>query len=365
MPTDPAAHPATGHAHLAVDNAWLAKRTENAIDGALPIVDAHHHLWDRSRSPRYLLDDLLADLDSGHNIIGTVFVECRAMYRADGPAGLRPVGETEFVNGIAAMSASGDYGASRLCRGIVGSADLRLGDQVRAVIEAHQRAGGDRFRGIRQIAACHDSPQVRVAGPVPQPELLADSDFRKGFALLAPSGLSFDAWVYHTQLGEVADLARAFPDTAIMLNHSGGPIRIGPYANRREEGFSEWRDGMQELARCPNVLVKLGGLGMRLGGYAFNERPRPPSSADLAAAWRPFLETCIEGFGSKRCMFESNFPVEKGSCSYGILWNAFKRITSACSPDEKTDLFSRTAACAYRLDGLSVPAGAGSLFSLK
>ena len=342
------AQPAPPAPHLSVRPDWLALHEEAIIEPALPIVDPHHHLWDRQGN-RYLLFDLLRDVNTGHNIRATIAVEAGAMYRRDAVAQLRPLGETEFLNGTAAMSASGEYGECRVCAGIVGHADLLLGEQVRPVLEAQIRAGGGRFRGVRFISVWHPDPAARASLANPPPHVLRDADFRSGFAQLAPLGLSFDAWMYHTQLAELVELARAFPETVIILNHVGGAIGIGPYAGKRDAVFAEWGASMRELARCPNVHVKLGGLGMRLFGFDFASRARPPSSEDLAACWRPYIEACIEAFGAERCMFESNFPVDKGSCSYPVLWNAFKRIAAAASPGERHWLFSGTASKVYRL----------------
>src|SRR6266446_5323804 len=280
---------------------WLTLRSEEIIDPLRPIVDPHHHLWDRG-GQRYLIEEMAQDIASGHNIIATVYVEARSMYRASGPEALRPVGEVEFANGAAAMSASGGYGPAAICAGIVGHANLLL-----------------------------------------------DPTFRKGFACLARLGLSFDAWLFHPQIGELTDLARAFPDTKIVLDHCGGPIGIGSYANRRDEIFPAWKASIREIARCPNVVVKLGGLAMRLLGYDFHERPMPPSSEQAAVAWRPYIETCIEAFGPERSMFESNFPPDKGQCSHQVIFNAFKRIAARYSEAEKTALFSKTATEFYRL----------------
>src|SRR6195952_227784 len=327
---------------------WLALHQEEVIDPARPIVDPHHHLWDRG-GQRYLIEDLAADISSGHNIIATVYVEARSMYRASGTEALRPVGEGEFANGAAAMSASGGYGPAAICAGIVGHANLLLGDAARGVLEAKIAAGQGRFRGIRHSSAWDADPNVAHMYTSRPKGLLLDSTFRNGFACLAPLGLSFDAWLFRPQIGELADLARAFPDTKIVLDHCGGPAGIGSYANRREEVFPVWKTSIAEIAKCPNVSVKLGGLAMRLLGYDFHERAKPPSSEDVAAAWRPYMETCIEAFGPKRCMFESNFPPDKGQCSYQVIFNAFKRIAAPYSEAEKTALFSKTAADVYRL----------------
>lgn len=330
------------------NHAWLAGHSEEILEPDLPIVDPHHHLWERPEH-RYMMPDLLADL-AGHAVRATVFVECMAMYRATGPREMRPVGETEFVNGVAAMSASGGYGQAKICAGIVGFADLALGDAVQPVLEAHVAAGGGRFRGIRHAAGWDASDEVRNSHTDPPKGLLLDAKFRRGFARLAPLGLSFDAWLYHPQLGELLDLARAFPGTTIVLDHVGGPLGYGPYAGRAEETFAAWRRSIRDLAGCPNVVVKLGGLGMRIGMFDFHRRGEPAPSAELAAAWKPWIDTCIEAFGAGRCMFESNFPVDKITCGYGTQWNAFKRLAAGASPGEKANLFAGTASRVYRLD---------------
>ena len=335
--------------YLAVRQDWLDRRQEPILEPDLPIVDAHHHLWDRP-GWRYLLDELLADANTGHNVIATVFVQARAMVRAAGPVELRPVGETEFVNGVAAMSASGIYGKTRACAGIVAHADLTLGSHVEPVLLAHIRAGGDRFRGIRHITAWDRDASMANPAYNPPPGLLGDKRFQQGFAVLDRLGLSFDAWLYHPQIGELAELARAFPETRIVLNHVGGPIGIGPYAGKHTEVFSGWVASIKALAACGNVYVKLGGLGMRMGGFGFHERHEPTSSDVLAAAWRPYVDACIDAFGVSRCMFESNFPVDKGSYSYPVFWNACKLLAQGTSDAERTDLFAGTATRFYRLD---------------
>jgi predicted TIM-barrel fold metal-dependent hydrolase len=327
---------------------WLALLTEDIIDPARPIVDPHHHLWDRG-GQRYLIEEMAADIASGHNVVATVYVDCRSMYRARGPEAFRPVGEVEFANGVAAMSASGGYGPAAVCAGIVSHVNLLLGEAARAVLEAEIAAANGRFRGIRHSSAWDADANVAGMYATRPKGLLLDSSFRKGFACLAPLGLSFDAWLFHPQIPELTDLARAFPDTRIVLDHCGGPLGIGSYASRRDEIFVTWKTSIGEIARCPNAVVKLGGLAMRLLGYDFHERPKPPSSEQAAAAWRPYVETCIEAFGPDRCMFESNFPPDKGQCSYQVIFNAFKRIAAQYSEAEKTALFSTTAANVYRL----------------
>ena len=331
--------------HLPVRPHWLALHSEPALEPGLAIIDAHHHLWDHAHNP-YLGADLLADVAAGHRILATVFVECGAMYRKSGAPALASLGETEFVNRVAeASDAAG--GSCRIAAGIVGNADLLLGAEVGAVLDAHLQAAPGRFKGVRNASVYHPDPRARGSLANPPPGLLLDAQFRRGFACLAPRGLSFDAWLYHTQLSDLADLAEAFPGTTIVLNHVGGPIGIGPYAGQREAVFTEWQDSISQLARCQNVRVKLGGLGMRVFGFDFASHDQPPDSQALALAWAPYVMACIEAFGPGRCMFESNFPVDKGTASYVVIWNAFKRITAALGADERQALFSHTAAGVY------------------
>jgi L-fuconolactonase len=331
--------------------AWLAKRPpEAALEPELPIIDPHHHLWHTEHRGKYFLPEFLADIGGGHNIVSTVFLECQAMYRASGPAEMKPVGEVEFVNGIAAMSASGGYGKCRVAEAIIGHADLTIGARVRDVLEAEMAVAGGRFRGIRYGVSWDPNPAIQnyVSRIVP-PDQLADLKFRDGFSQLAKLGLSFESWQYHPQLPGAIDLARAFPDTTIILNHVGGVLGVGPYAGRRSEILASWRRDISELAKSPNVNVKLGGLGMTSFGFGFEDMDAPPSSEELAAAWRPYIEHCIEAFGPERCMFESNFPPDKQSCGYTELWNSFKIISRNASAAEKQALFSGTAARVYRM----------------
>ena len=342
---------------------------EAILEPELPIVDPHHHLWHRvatpqipagtelhpftkvtMKTPRYLHDELLADLKSGHNVIATVFVQCGAMYRADGPDHLKPVGETEFVNGVAAMDASGIYGPGRACAGIVGHADCTSGERlVDETLEAHMKVT-DRFKGIRH--SCSSDPDPRVLGPLARqtPGLYLSDAFRAGYARLGKYGLSFDAWLLEPQLPELIDLVRRFPETPVVLDHVGTPLGLGAYEGRREERFGIWRENIRTLAELPNVNVKLGGLAMAFCNFPSFLSDPPAPSTQLAAEWKPYLETCIEAFGPSRCMFESNFPVDLGSCDYPTLWNAFKVFAKDFSADEKADLFAGTARRVYRLD---------------
>lgn len=324
---------------------WLSRHTEDILEPGLPIIDPHHHLWVRNNTP-YLLPELLTDIASGHNIVATVFEECHSMYRASGPEAMRPVGETEFVAGIAAMSDSGTFGPARICNTIVGGLDMTLGAAVEPVLDAHIAASGGRFRAIRYSTGWDADEKIRSI--VPDPHRLADPRVRAAMAVLHRKGLTFDAWLYHTQLQDVADLADAFPNMPIVLNHVGSPILGGPYRGRHDEVFAAWKTGIENVARRPNVVVKLGALPIRLAGSTAN-RDIPPSSEEVATAWKPWIETCIEAFGPHRGMFESNFPVQRAWCSYQVVWNAFKRLAAGASAAEKADLFVGTAARAYRM----------------
>ena len=334
---------------MAPDAAWVAKVSEPALEPELPIVDPHHHLWQRAGND-YMFHDLLADTRTGHNIVATVFVDCHSMYRKDGPAELRCIGETEFANGVAAMSASGIYGNLRACAGIVGHVDLRLGSKAGAVFDAQIAAGNGRFKGIRHQTGWDADPGIRNSRTDPTPELTRDRTWRAGFAELARRDLTFDAWLYHPQLAEIAELADAFPATPIVLDHVGGPLGYAGYAGRHAEVRQAWKKSMAELAKRQNIVVKVGGLGMAMGWFDFYQQPTPPGSQMLADAFKPWIEPCIELFGTGRCMFESNFPVDKITSGYGVLWNAFKKLTRSASESEKTALFSGTASRVYRLD---------------
>ncbi len=318
---------------------------EVAIEPELAICDAHHHLWARPPDD-YLLADLLQDLRSGHDIVATVAIECRSGYRKQGPDELRPVGETEFLESVAIRVAADSTITTRVAAAIVGYANLALGDSVAAVLEAHRAASPTRFRGIRHSPTWDESTALRSEAPR---GLLADGNFRRGFRWLQKLGLSFDSWIYHPQLSELADLAAAFPDVTIILNHIGAPLGVGPYAGKRDEVFQSWSNGIATVAACPNVVVKLGGVGSLRSGYDWHQRAVKPSSTELAQVLKPYFERCIDRFGAERCMFESNFPVEKSSNSYVNLWNAFKRITREYSDAERAALFHDTAARVYRI----------------
>lgn len=330
---------------------------EPAIDPQRPIIDPHLHFWHIAvdegvarEKQRFLFDEALAEIGgSGHAITHTVFVECGQMYRADGPPEMACIGETEFANGIAAMSASGNYGATRLGHRIVGTADLTLGAAARPVLEAHVAAGGGRFRGIRMNTVYSDQPlfgypcDPAIMGLMTRPEFIA------GARVLADMDLSLDVWCLHTQLAEVAALADALPDLQIVLDHLGTIECTGLWAARQDEAFAQWSSAITDLARRPNVRVKLGGMGMRLAG-PLSATDGPATSQELAAAWRPRIETAIAAFGPDRAMFESNFPPDRCAAGYGATWNAFKLVASEFSESENDALFRGTAARTYRID---------------
>lgn len=315
------------------------------MEPVLPICDPHHHLWDRPDNP-YLEADFLCDASSGHNIVATVAVECRARYRETGREELKSVGETEFLEEIARHSASSQESTTVIAAGIVAYADLTLGDAVTHVLEAHLEATPERLRGVRHSTQWDGTGTARS---VERSGMLLEPSFRKGVACVGRTGLSFDAWLYHPQIPELVDLARALPDVSIILDHIGGPIGVGPYRSKRDEVFQEWSRGIADLAACANVSLKLGGVGSIRSGFDWHEREVKPASEELAAAMQPYFDLCIDKFGADRCMFESNFPVDKVSYSYVSIWNAFKRITRGYSTTERNALFHDTVVRVYRL----------------
>ncbi|MGE3301851.1 MAG: amidohydrolase [Hyphomonadaceae bacterium] len=321
---------------------------EAPLEPDLAIVDAHHHLFHHANA-RYLIEEFAADIAaSGHNILATVYCESRAMMRADGPEAMKPVGETEFAAGVAAMSASGRYGRARINAAIVAYVDLTLGAAVEPVLQAHESAAGGRLRGVRQGVYWDAAPEVWSAVSMRPPQgLMADARFREGIAALMRHGLCFDAVLFHPQLPELAALADAFPDGAFVLNHMGFPLGVGPYAGQREAVFSAWRASMAELARRENVMVKVGGCGIPVWGFDFHKRVQGPSSQELAAAWKPYVETTLALFGPARCMAESNYPADRASAGYGEIWNALKRLTTSLSTEDRTALFRGTAERVY------------------
>jgi predicted TIM-barrel fold metal-dependent hydrolase len=335
-------------------NDWLALTQEPTQEPDLPICDPHHHFWDfrTARLPyqRYLLHELVADIQSGHNVRSTVFIEARAMYRSDGPEEMRPVGEVEFVQGLAAASASGLYGPGRAAAAIVGHANLNLGPRVAPVLEALRASSPNRFRGIRHSVTWDPHPEIENTAAHKKEGQLGSDEFRAGARVLARMGLSFEAWLFFPQLPELAAFARAVPDLTIILNHIGGLLRVGPYANRDDEVLATWRRGIAAVAACPNVHVKLGGIGMPRTGFDWHARSTPIGSEELARSMAPFMTYCIEQFGPSRCMFESNFPVDKVSYSYNVLYNAFKRLSKGYSAAERAAMFHDTAAKVYRVE---------------
>ena len=330
---------------------WLALTEEAPIEPEIPLCDPHHHFWDRRLQSipyqRYLLHELMGDLDSGHNVRSTVFVEARSMYRASGPAELRPVGEVEFVQGLAAASASGVYGESRAAAAIVGHADLKLGEAVAPVLEALQAASPNRFKGIRHNVTWSPDPSIDDRE---SQGILANESFRNGARVLARMGLSLDSMLSFPQLTELADFARAVPELPIILNHLGGVSRTGIYANKDDQSIPEWREGISAVASCPNVTCKLGGMGMPRWGFGWHTRDIPIGSEELAESMTPWMGYCIEQFGPDRCMFESNFPPDKVSFSYNVMYNAFKRLSQGYSATERANLFHDTAAGVYRIE---------------
>ncbi len=335
-------------------NDWLALTSEPTLEPEIPICDPHHHFWDfrpaRVPHQRYLLHELAADINSGHNVRSTVFIEARAMYRSDGPTEMRPVGEVEFVQGLAAASASGLYGPGRAAAAIVGHADLNLGERVEPVLEALQAASPNRFRGIRHSVTWDDDPKVENTSAHKMKGQLGSEKFRAGAKVLAGMGLSLEGWMFFHQMAELADFAKAVPNLTIILNHIGGLLREGPYANRDEEVMATWREGIAAAAQCPNVYLKVGGIGMPRMGFDWHTRTTPIGSEELAKDVAPLVNYCIEQFGPQRCMFESNFPVDKVSFSYHVMYNAFKRLSKGYSASERAALLHDTAAGVYRID---------------
>ena len=336
---------------------WLALTSEAALEPELPICDAHHHFWASRPDPahfveallwqeRYLVRDLADDV-SGHNVRSTVFIEVRSEYRSGGPEEMRPVGEVEFVQRLATESASGSYGPLRAAAAIIGSADLKLGEGVRPVLEAMQAAGPDRFRGIRHSVNWDPSPELASREPE---GTLSNENYLAGARVLASMGLCLENSVYFPQLAELAEFARAVPDLTIVLNHIGGLVRIGPYANRDAEVIQAWREGIAAAAKSPNIVIKLGGVAQGRYGFDWQERAVPVGSEELAGSLSPLMNHCIEQFGPDRCMFESNFPVDKVSYSYRVVYNAFKRLSKGYSASERAAMFHDVAARVYKID---------------
>ena len=325
---------------------WLALRQETILEPERAILDAHHHIWEQDGNP-YLLDALVADLETGHNVVGTVFIEAHYGHRTDGPLALRPVGETERIDQLA--QEAGRRGRPGICTGIVGFADLMLGEQVRPVLEAHVATSPTRFKGVRHFVS-HDPafPDGIIVKPA-NPGLLGSTAYRAGLRAVSRHGLSYDAMLYHRQIPELTEVARLLPDLSIVLDHYGSILGVGPFAAQPRETFEAWRKDLAALATCPNVSIKLGGMGMVICGGRWHENEMPPGSDELAQAWRPYFDTALALFGVERCMFESNFPVDKGMVSYPVLWNAYKRLASGMTESEKSALFHDNACRFYRI----------------
>ncbi len=330
--------------HTNPDQAWLESAKEEILEPELPIIDAHHHFSEHWGG--YFPSELIRDLESGHRVVGTVYIQCGLGYRKSGPESMKPIGETETVMSLIRDIPPG-HEKLNIAAGIVGYADLTLGDPVAEVLQGHLEAGDGRFKGVR-CSGAYDERFRHGVLPRPPAGLYGNRDFRTGFSRLQEYGLSFESWLYHPQLGELLDLARAFPSMPIMLNHIGATLGVGPYENKREQVMQAWKPMMKSLSQCENVSVKLGGLGTAVFGYRFHELPSPSSEA-IARAWSPYVETCIEYFGADRCLFESNYPVDRAAGSYHVLWNAFKRIAASASPSEKAAMFHDNAARFYRL----------------
>lgn len=324
---------------------WQRRGGEAPIEPEMPIIDPHHHLWPGPREP-YLPADFVEDIAGGHRIVASVHIECGSRYRRTGAVAMKPVGETEFVVGETEKVTAG----RSLCGGIVARADMCLGDQVVPVLEAQAVAAKGRLRGIRHPLRW-DEAGIGHFGRQFSPALALDPGFRAGFAHLARLGLTFDAWAFHHQIKEVTSLARAFPATTLIINHLGGPLGVGAYTGRRQEIFSQWRRDIAELALNPNVIMKLSGIGMLYFGFDFYKRDVPPGSKELASVWRPYIDVCLNAFGTTRCMFASNYPVDKQTCSYTTLWNSFKLLTQSMTAHERSQLFKTNAEKTYRLAG--------------
>lgn len=331
--------------------AWHSQVTEPIIEPERAIIDPHHHLWHGNhwtKGAPYLLNELWADTGSGHNIAKTVFIECRSNYYESGPAHLRPVGETEFVADIAKQSAAAGSNQA-VISGIVGHANLTLGDVVNKVLDAHDETGQGLFRGIRHAGSSHPNPDEAYGPGKYPPGLFLQPDFRAGVQLLGQRGYTYESWHYHFQLPDFYTLAKAAPDTTIILDHFGTPLGTKSYQNQREAIFQQWQADITKLATCPNVYAKLGGMAMPDNGFGWHEAAKPVTSDEFVATQKRYYLHAIEAFGVDRCMFESNFPVDKLSISYHVFWNACKKMVSDFSEDEKQALFYGTAAKVYRL----------------
>ncbi|MWB79669.1 amidohydrolase family protein [Pseudooceanicola sp. 216_PA32_1] len=332
----------TASPHHKVREDWLALVREDVLAPGQPIFDCHHHLWDRPEG-RYRAEELMADMGAGHDVRASLFVQCRTGYRTTGPEALRPVGEVETV-------LDWTRGRDRFPAGLVAMADLQLGDRVRPVLDALTEAGQGQVKGIRNTTAWHADPAVR-SNPTPPPQGLMRTDaFLDGARAVAAHGLTLDVWAYQTQLDEVRALAEAVPELAVIVDHCGGPLGVGPHDRFDPDNFRAWRESLAQVAALPNTRIKIGGFGLGVFGWRYADDALPPHSDTLANDWAPWVETCLDLFGPDRAMFESNFPVDKGQVSYRTLWNAFKRLAAPLSRDEQDALFWRSAARTYGID---------------
>ena len=331
-------------------NDWLELTKEETIEPEIPICDPHHHFWDyrNERLPyqRYLLHELMNDINT-HNVQSTVFIEARAMYNDNAPKDFKPVGEVEFVQGLSAASASGVYGKSRAASSIIGHANLNLGSKVEPVLEALISASPNRFKGIRHIVAWDKNKEVATTPVYKLEEQMSTNNFIEGAKVLNKMGLTFDSWMYFHQLPQLLNLAKQIPTLPIIVDHIGGLLQVGPYSQRKEEVIETWKKNISDLSECPNVSIKLGGLGMPITGHDWHLREKPVGSKELSGQMKPYLDYCIEKFGPNRGMFESNFPVDKVSFSYRVLYNAFKRYSKNFSKSERSAMFHETAVKIY------------------
>ena len=338
--------------HLDVRPSWLNKLKEKPILPNLNIIDPHHHLWDVGFG-RYYVEELLEDINtSGHNIKATVYIMSSSnteIYLKNGPEEFKPLSEIEFATNEGKRADLIKNNKVKVNASIVGSLDLTYGNKLKPVIEKGLEISEGRLKGIRMLLAAHPDPRIKSGAVKSDLSLMSHPKFIEGARCLQDAGLSLDFWIYHTQLGEMEKIARTLPELSIILNHIGGPIHLGEYEGKQALTHREWRTAMMRLSRLPNIKVKLGGLGMEVNGAKFHLNQDPPNSSELANIWKPWIYETINMFGIDKCMFESNFPVDKGSCSYGSLWNAFKIISEKMSDNEKNKLFYENAAKIYKI----------------
>jgi predicted TIM-barrel fold metal-dependent hydrolase len=321
---------------------WLDQVVEDIVEPELPILDPHHHMWPQGQGLPYTRNDLHRDAGAGHNVVKTIFMECGSAYNREAPEHLRSLGETKYI----ADEALSD--PNPLIAGIVSSIDLRRDDRDE-LLDMHVEASRGLFRGIRDALALATHPEAMMIPGHAIKDLYLDADFRRGVARLGERGFTYDSWHYHHQNREFLELARATPGTTMVLDHFGTPVGVGPYASQRDEIFEQWKKDIAEIAKCPNVVAKIGGLAMPDNGFGWNTATRPPTSDEFIAQQSRYYLHAIECFGPSRCMLESNFPVDRLSLSYEVLWNAYKKMTSSFSASERADLFYNTAARTYQV----------------